>query len=146
MNTRFRSKVDAPLALLGCATPVVALVAIGSNLAPGHRVRLVLALGVAVLAGVLLWILLSTSYEITSEHLVVRAGPMRWRIPLREITGVSASRSPRSGPALSMDRLEVRWGAASVLLISPADQDGFLAAMRRRVPRLAPPRAPFRPD
>jgi hypothetical protein len=39
---------------------------------------------------------------------------------------------------LSLDRLEIAYGDGRLLLISPQDKAGFLAALRRRVPRLAP--------
>lgn len=62
---------------------------------------------------------------------------MTGRIPLKDITSVRESRSVRSGPALSMDRLEIAWGERHVLLISPEDKSGFLTALHGRVPQLA---------
>jgi hypothetical protein len=58
---------------------------------------------------------------------------------LREIAAVRESNSVRSGPALSMDRLEITYRDGRVLLISPDDKSGFLAALRRRAPQLALP-------
>ena len=62
--------------------------------------------------------------------------PFRPRIPLEEISAVRESNSVRSGPALSMDRLEIACSNGRVLLISPGDKAGFLAALRRRAPQL----------
>jgi hypothetical protein len=54
-----------------------------------------------------LWILGSTSYTLTSSHLLVRSGPFRWLIPLDSIQSIMPTRDPLSSPALSIDRLRI---------------------------------------
>lgn len=137
MSTTFRSKVDPKLTMLGCAMPLVALVAIGTSAGRGKGGLLPLAIITALVAVVIAWMLLSTYYELTGELLVAHSGPFCWRIPLKNISSVRESQSVRSGPALSMDRLEVAWDGGRVLLISPEDKAGFLAALHRRAPQLA---------
>jgi len=88
---------------------------------------------VALAAVLVEWVMFSTYYEIDDAALLVRSGPFRWRIPLQEIVAVRELNSLRSGPALSMDRLEVSYSGRR-LLISPADKAGFLAELQRRVP------------
>jgi hypothetical protein len=83
-------------------------------------------------------VVLSTYYEFQDDVLVAHSGPFRWRIALGEISGVRESDSVRSGPALSMDRLEITYGRGRVLLVSLADKTGFLAMLRGRAPQLAP--------
>ncbi len=136
MTVRFRSRVDAKLAVAAIAAPSVAAIAVGTTAQRGASVPLALAIVSAVVAVLVVWIVLATYYEITEELLVAHSGPFTWRIPLRSISAVRASRSVRSGPALSMERLEVTWGAGQVLLISPRDAAGFLAALQRRAPHL----------
>ncbi|HTX04516.1 MAG TPA: PH domain-containing protein [Steroidobacteraceae bacterium] len=138
MRVTFPSKVDRKLRMLGLAMPCVALIAIGTNAGHGRGVLLPLAIMTTVIAGLVLWMLLSTYYEFTGELLVAHSGPFSWRIPLKEISSVRESQSVRSGPALSMDRLEVAWGEGRVLLISPEDKAGFLAVLHRHAPQLTP--------
>jgi hypothetical protein len=134
MQARFRSKVDRKLQMIGLITPVVALIAIGTTASVGPELLLLPALLTTGVAALTVWIVLSTYYEFTRDLLVAHCGPFSWRIPLNAISRVRESRSVRSGPALSMDRLEIAWGEGRVLLISPADKPGFLAALQARAP------------
>ncbi|HEX4025430.1 MAG TPA: PH domain-containing protein [Steroidobacteraceae bacterium] len=133
----FRSKIDGSLKAIGVAMPCVALVAIVTSQRIATGVLWLPAILMTLVAVVIVWVNLSTYYEFEGEAFVAHSGPFRWRIPLQEIRAVSESDSARSGPALSMDRLEVAYGNGRVLLISPRDKAGFLAALRRRVPRLS---------
>jgi hypothetical protein len=137
----FRSKVDRKLTAIGVAMPGAAILALA--LSPKNSMSVWwLALTLTALITVfVLWVMLSTYYEFQGEVLVAHSGPFSWRVPLKDITAVRESNSARSGPALSMDRLEIGFGVGRVLLISPADKPGFLAALHRRAPRLAPPLA-----
>jgi hypothetical protein len=136
MKATFRSKVDSNLKVAGLAMPCVVLVAIGTNARHNGAVLVLLAAMTALVAAVVVWTVLSTYYEFTSDVLVAHSGPFSWRIPLEEISNVRESHSVRSGPALSMDRLELTWGTGRVLLISPEDKAGFLAVLHRRAPQL----------
>lgn len=134
MKVKFRSKVDGKLSAVGLAMPFVALIALRAS--AGRAVLLPLALVTALVAGVVVWIVLSTYYEIAADLLIAHSGPFSWRIPLAGISRVRESHSARSGPALSMDRLEITWGEGKILLISPKEKASFLAALRARAPRL----------
>lgn len=89
---------------------------------------------IAGMLGFVVWIWWGTGYRVTADELQVRSGPFRWRVPLAAITAVRRTRNPLSSPALSLDRLEVRYGPGRVLLISPLDREGFLAVLRARCP------------
>ena len=141
MQARFRSKVDRKLQMIGLITPIVALIAIGTTARDGRELLLLPALLTTLAAALTVWIVLSTYYEFTRDLLVAHCGPFSWRIPLQAISSVRESRSVRSGPALSMDRLEIAWGEGNVLLISPADKPGFLAALQARAPHAMSPAA-----
>lgn len=87
-------------------------------------------------AGLLLWILFSTGYEIRPSDLIVRSGPVRWTIPFCAIAEIEARRRWTAELAwnfgLSQDRLYIRClkrnGQPALLgvTISPQDQEGFL--------------------
>lgn len=88
-------------------------------------------------AGFMLWILRGTRYELYADRLVVRSGPFRWRIPLAAIQEVRPSGSPLSSPALSLDRLLIRYqGSRLGLMISPEGESAFLQDLAARAPHL----------
>ena len=135
MGAVFRSKVDGKFRWLTLLLPGVALVAFLTS--PGGSPLRWLPVGLVFLAALLVcWILVSTYYELEAGDLIAHSGPFTWRIPLVEVKAVRESSSTRSGPALSMDRLEIIYGAGRVLMISPADKAEFLAAVRRHAPQL----------
>jgi len=137
MNAVFRSKIDGRFGWIALAMPGVALVALFT--APAGNRLLWIPVSMVFLAAVLVcWIFISTYYELRQDQLVARCGPFIWRVPLAEVTAVRESSSARSGPALSMDRLEIVYRGGRVLVISPADKAGFLAALRRLAVGLAP--------
>lgn len=138
MTSVFRSRVDGTLTAVGLVLPCGALAAVftASRFAIG---ALWLPVALLVLAAVFVsWVVLSTYYEFRDDALVAHSGPFRWRIAFGEIRSVRESDSVRSGPALSMDRLEIVYGRGRVLLISPQDKPGFLAMLHRQAPQLAP--------
>jgi hypothetical protein len=133
----FRSKIDAKLWAIGLAMPAVALIAIITSPRLSNGLLWLPVIATVFVAAIVVWVVLSTYYEFQGDALVAHSGPFSWRIPLKEISAVRESSSMRSGPALSMERLEIVFGAGRVLLISPEDKAGFLAALRRRAPQLA---------
>jgi hypothetical protein len=89
-------------------------------------------------AGFLVWILHGTNYTLDGDRLIARSGPFRWTIALAGITGVEKPHGffrrgrRRSSPALSRDRLVISYGAGKQLIISPDNQEQFLADLRAR--------------
>jgi hypothetical protein len=135
MNAVFRSKVDRQFKWIGLLMPCLALLVLCSA-QPGNRLPWI-PLGMVFLATLLVcWTLISTYYELQREQLVAHCGPFSWRIPLAAISEVRVSNTLRSGPALSMDRLEILYQGGKVLVISPADKAGFMAALRQSAPNL----------
>ena len=47
-----------------------------------------------------------------------------------EIQDITPSRNILSAPALSLDRLKIRFGKRAFILVSPEDKDGFLRAVK----------------
>ncbi len=78
------------------------------------------------------------SYETASEGLVVRSGLFKRRIPYAEIRRVLPDPGGRGGirVALSMDLLRVEYGDGKACLISPAEEEAFLAELSMRTPHL----------
>ena len=115
------------------AIPALVLgLALGSSGSYGRSANL---LAIAMCALVLVffaWLCFSTSYTVTREALLVQSGPFSWVVPLREISSIEPTRNPLSSPALSLDRLRIRYGAREIM-ISPADKAGFIAVIERQV-------------
>ena len=135
--TVFRSKVDAWLVALVFVSLALATAgaAIAAVTAGEARVWLGLAFFLAV-GGFVAWLFATTRYELDGRTLTARSGPLRWRVDVGTIASVTPSRNPLSSPALSLDRLDVRFGKGKRILLSPADRDGFLRALARADPAL----------
>jgi hypothetical protein len=100
-----------------------------------------------LVGGLLLWILVGTSYEITETSLVIRLGPFRWTIPLDAIEDVVPQRHWYGGPliewnfGLSVQGVRVRYrkangGLSWPIRISPQDRAAFLLELTERLPGL----------
>ncbi|MEM0954302.1 MAG: PH domain-containing protein [Pseudomonadota bacterium] len=80
------------------------------------------------------WMLLQTQYRVSRDTLDVRCGPFRWKIARASITSAEPSRSLLSSPALSLNRVRIRYGNQQEILVSPKDRDGFIAAVLADAP------------
>lgn len=126
----YRSAVDWWFYAVTAASAVVVALAVFALLKSGQVGQIVVASLTALVAvGLPLWLLASTYYRVNAGSLEVRSGPFRWSIPLSEITEVRRSRSVLSSPALSLDRMEVKYGRGRSILLSPRDSGGFLNAI-----------------
>ncbi|HTR00062.1 MAG TPA: PH domain-containing protein [Candidatus Acidoferrum sp.] len=126
----FKSKIDSWIYLV-IAVEVIAIIAAivlvlkvrGPAGLPGIVAPAVIGLGVP------LWLLYSIRYEVTADKLIVRAAWKTWEIPKVSIQTLKPSRSMLSSPALSLDRLEIRYDNDDVLLVSPQDKQAFADAL-----------------
>lgn len=125
---RFQSKVDRWLAavlIFGMIMMLASLIAMSVEVA--REPTLVAAIVAIILAIVLIaWVGLATYYEIDRTTLKIVSGPFRWRIPLHEISAVEETRSPLSAPALSLDRLRIRYRDNRSIVVSPRDKAKFI--------------------
>lgn len=130
MSAVFRSKVDGGFIWIALAMPCVAFAALFTT--PHGNRLLWIPVGTLFLATfVICWIFISTYYELQGKELAIHCGPFTWRIPLAEVTDIRESSTTRSGPALSLDRLEIVYGGGKVLVISPADKARFIASFEK---------------
>lgn len=134
MNTTvYPSKIDTWL-WLGSAAATLGSMAVTLPLmiwVPGPEVAVTVAV---LLLGAALpwWILASTRYTVSDESLLIRSGPFRWTVPLRDIVSITETRSPLSSPALSLDRLRIERTGGRPILISPSHRQRFLEDLRAR--------------
>lgn len=106
--------------------------------APGTALfRLGMTAVFALFAGFIVWILHGTRYELRGEALVIHSGPFRWSRSVHAIREVRPTHNPLSSPALSLDRLAIRFrGHKLPVMISPVRRDEFLADLLARAPHL----------
>ncbi|RYF29972.1 MAG: hypothetical protein EOO23_06210 [Comamonadaceae bacterium] len=133
----FTSRVDTwlfaigPLAGMSAATVALPLAMQSGSV----RDAMVLLAVVAFTLILPTWLLLNTNYTLTADdQLSIQSGPFRWRIALTDVREISPSRSWVSSPALSLDRLRIRYANERTILVSPREKQSFIDALRQRCP------------
>lgn len=84
----------------------------------------------------LIWMFATTSYSIQGNMLIIRCGFFaKQKIAINDITSVQKTNNPLSAPALSLRRLEVKFGRNyDYALISPVRREEFVAELRKMNP------------
>lgn len=78
----------------------------------------------------LIWLGFSTNYSITDKEILIKSGPIRKSICIKDIKTISSVKNPLSAPALSLDRLEIIYGDQfNIALVSPEDKQTFIACL-----------------
>ena len=130
----FKSKIDV---WLGSILTFSILLCLGASVAIGLRldfVNLLLATFVALTGAILpLWVIMTTRYIVENETLKIKSGPFTWLIPTKNISSVKETRTPLSSPALSLDRLEIKYSGGKTVMVSPIDKTAFLSAIAQKV-------------
>lgn len=134
----YPSKIDWWLALLLCVPPVASIavcVAMVPLALAGMTSGLLVGIASVLLVfGIYFGLVFPMRYGLDDTHLLIRFGICRQRIPLADISEVYPTHNPLSSPALSLDRLHVRFGQGffKATMISPADRDRFLNELAQK--------------
>lgn len=107
--------------------PIVDDLAADKELSPD----LLITMGpITLLLALLLICFLPVYYQIEDPVLTIRAGFLRTRVPISQIMKVQSTWNLLSAPALSLDRLEIKYSPDGVIgkiaLISPKDKKKFI--------------------
>ncbi|MFC4408854.1 PH domain-containing protein [Chungangia koreensis] len=90
--------------------------------------------------GFIVWISIDIRYKLNDDHLFIKAGPIRRRIPYNEITRVSPNRDIFTGFRIlsSSDGLEVSYKSAIMggVKISPENKELFVTELKKRCPNI----------
>ena len=88
-----------------------------------------------VLLGVILPIalIISTKYVVDGNLLIIKAGFFKWEVNILEITEVRKTKNPLSSPALSLDRIEIKYKNNKKIMISPNNLEEFLKAINQKL-------------
>ncbi|MCF2492935.1 PH domain-containing protein [Dyadobacter chenhuakuii] len=82
----------------------------------------------ALLAVFFLHLFSTTYYQILDDQLRIKSGfLMDRRIPIKSITKIVETRNPLSSPALSLNRLELKYNRYDSIMVSPKDRTHFIA-------------------
>jgi hypothetical protein len=120
MPRTYSSKIDGFVVLAFCGLALAFSLAVGGALTlPTTGRLLALVIFGPLGAGLPLWTLL-------------RSGPSRWTIPIRDIRSITPTRALTSSPALSLDRLRIEYSDGRVLLVSPREKETFLRDLQDR--------------
>ncbi|MDO3411992.1 PH domain-containing protein [Saccharibacillus sp. CPCC 101409] len=123
---KYKSDKDPIFFILHWATVLVLLILVWMALSAGSLLFIPVWLLILMFI-VSTWYL--TRYEIQGGHLLIRSGPLNWKIPIDRIETVRRKRSLSSGPAHARDRLEIVYAGGSVL-ISPEKEQQFLSDIK----------------
>ena len=128
---RFRSKIDAWLVVLMLVAVGGTIVAFAAAVYAEPRAGVIAVASISLILLVFLIgsTLFRTHYTVDDKTLRIVSGPFHWTVPIDQITAVEATRSPLSSPALSLDRLRIRYAGKKSVMISPDDKKKFLKAL-----------------
>lgn len=65
-------------------------------------------------------------YTIDGQKLIIKTGPFKSSIDIKEIKSIEPSSSILSSPAFSLKRICISYGKYDNVLISPSNQDDFI--------------------
>jgi len=138
MGMTFRSKVDRRMKFFAAA--FCALILALSALFWQSKAAVVVFPLAVLLLSLVLWVFLGTKYAFLEDCLLVKSGPYARRIPYASISSAKPSKDISSAPALSLDRLALTVSngkyVTDVILVSPADRDGFLRELKQHCPQV----------
>ena len=138
ISTVFTSKIDFWLALLMLGfSSLLILVPVWEWMYNNSSIKRIIFISLFTIPTALLLLVLffNIKYTLTADTLLVKNGFSTQSILLKDITNITPTSSTLSAPALSLDRVEIRYEGGSIV-ISPKDKDRFYHAIQERVPEL----------
>lgn len=127
MDTVYQSKIDTWLLVVVASAMTMSIIACVVTFAVAPAIGwLIAVITLPIGVGLPLWLFLGTSYTVTSHEILIKGGPLKWRVPIADIAAITASSNALSSPALSMDRLRIDYRPGKSVLISPRDKAAFI--------------------
>jgi hypothetical protein len=122
------SRIDAStgIALGWLVLAVPACLAVGLFTLSSPSTALIFFGCAAGLAALLYAVCWPVRYTLGERELIIQFGALRTRIPYAEIEEVYPTRSTVAAPALSRDRLAIKYRGGHQALVSPRDRQSFL--------------------
>ncbi len=119
--TKYHSKIDLVLLL-----PLI--LGLGGGVVFMMLAHAWVGLIIIVLASLFIaHVFLTTYYIVDSNTLIIRSGYLvNMRIDITTIKEIAETRDAISSPALSFDRLYIKYNQKSDVIVSPKDKEGFI--------------------
>ncbi|MFG6113549.1 PH domain-containing protein [Halobacillus sp. MO56] len=128
---KFQVKKNPFLVLLSIFLLPLGLLGVYTDPAEGWTGLLI----VIPIAGLLLWALFQSYHEVRDDAFIAHFGPIKKRIPLRDIRKVNYSYNPLSSPAWTLKRMKVTdHQHRSYLLSAPKDEEALRDLLQQRCP------------
>ncbi|MBC8032644.1 MAG: PH domain-containing protein [Chitinophagaceae bacterium] len=118
----------------GAATLVPLLVLVGGTAALMFIQQIWIGfIFVAIAVSFIASVFLKTYYQLTDNNLLIVTCGFFYKItiPIMNIETIRPTRNPISSPALSLDRLELRYENGNRVLLSPANRPDFIASLQQ---------------
>ncbi|MFN3882591.1 MAG: PH domain-containing protein [Nitrincola lacisaponensis] len=133
MEQIYTSKIDTWLALVLFGAVAACLIVFVFAFRTGSTSAILVTLPVLIIgAGFPVWLMTGTTYTLSSTSLLVKSGPFKWQVPIKQITSITPTSNPLSSPALSLDRLRIDYGRGQSIMISPKDKAQFIQDLEAR--------------
>lgn len=126
----YPSRIDAWLVVL-LALSIVSLAIATAFALRTSREAAWICIGSLVFLVTLLGAILPCRYTLHEDHLLIRSGIWKQRIPYSEIVDARKTRNPLSAPALSLKRVQIDL-KKGYRLVSPSDRDEFIDSLLKR--------------
>ncbi len=138
MEAKYTCKKSTSFGLLLLITCVfIGFVAIGlplfMNGAMSISVLLASVIFTVVVYGFFLWVWFGTIYIIGHDVLIAQSGPMKWKVPIKDILFIRLNQKTIGGtwkPTLSWDCIEIRYKKYRAIFISPEKQESFINQLK----------------
>jgi hypothetical protein len=132
MKKTFKSKVDLLLLV-----PIAVLLIIASVFVIVNKM-VVGEIILALLIAFLIYVYLDTLYEVTRDNkLKIKSGFFfHQEIYIKSIKKVKLTKDHRASPALSFDRLEIRYNRYGRVVVSPDKPSEFIRELKEVNPRI----------
>ena len=77
-----------------------------------------------------------TMYKIEGDILHIYYGPFRFQVVISEIISIRHAKNIFTGPALSIERIEITYSNYSVIQISPKEKEALVKALMQMNPNI----------
>jgi general stress protein CsbA len=132
MNLHYRSKIS-----YGLFIPILLVLLFVSVQMLRHDKGWMGLIVTLPILGYFIYLIWAVRYTLSSDHLHISAGFIyNKKIALSEIRSLVETNNPLSSPALSLDRIDVRFGKSGTILISPKDKERFMTEVLNRAPHV----------
>ena len=130
---KFRTKIDWWIGLVISFLPITSIWMIIRYFQIGGITNAVIAL-VMLIISISVVPLFFITYNLNEKELLIKLGFFNtMKIAYDSITSIKETKNPLSSLAMSIDRIEIKYGKGGCVLISPKNKQEFLKVLREKM-------------